>query len=131
MADKNPIGRVARIALDTWRRGSAKRPPTSTITRGNRGGAVKNKITHAQSNQSQKVGPTARHVPSNLLTRATEVIQASTLTSSRLRSGKLRLFLVLAGVFDSTKHSGATPIGSAGRAPYDFSFFFFFRNMDN
>ena len=31
---------------------------------------VKNKITHAQSNQSQKVGPTARHVPSKSLTRA-------------------------------------------------------------
>src|SRR5215216_5207264 len=42
-------------------------------------------------------------------------MQASALTSSKAT-------LVLAGVFDSTKHSGATPIGSAGRAPYDFSF---------
>ena len=91
-ADKNPIGRVACIALDTWRRGSANRPPTSTITRGNRGGTVKNKITHAQSNQSQKVGPTARHVPSKSLTWATKVIQVPALTSSRLCSGELRLF---------------------------------------
>src|SRR5215216_3827646 len=44
-------------------------------------------------------------------------MQASALTSSKAT-------LVLAGVFDSTKHSGATPIGSAGRAPYDFSFLF-------
>ena len=94
--------------------------PTTPIMRGNRGGAVKIKIMHARSSQSQKMGPTARHVPSNPLTRATEIITSSALMSSKIEQQKTSTTLVLARVFDSTKHSGATPIGSTGRAPYDY-----------